>query len=551
MGTPLPATAPAAVAVVIPPPPPTSAPSGRAARYVSPATASVRIAVNGGAPETFAVGSGTPCPAPPSGPGMCTVYTVIAPLGTDTFTVALLDGAGHVLSQGTAQATIAANVVNSVNISFDGVVASLTIALSNAAPQQGTPANVRVALQPLDAAGFTLVGSPGALPDIAVTDSDTTGTTVLFIGTDASCTTAAATPSTSLTVKQSGSAYPPLCVRYGGGTLANGATITATVAGVPSATATLRPAPGSSQPGAGVWAFGTDSSGATMLDRFDGNLAVVTAIGGTNADFARHTIWGVDSDQNDNAYVLEGPLDFHARTYQIAMFAKTQSGNVAPVAVTQFDIPGTISQAQTGFTLDGAGNAFVLLDTGNHFPYGHAVCRILSVPLTGGTTVPSIVDGPADQTNCMDNVLTTPGLHTDAHGILFRSFREAPVDGQPPASVIFRYRRNADGTVTSDAEVDAADGILDFAFTPAGDIMTVEVRGGLATYPRSLFVTGQTTQTNMGDPTGPFTSPIAIDHQGDVFVRDKTTNGLSVVPAAPGNPVKTVTFVPAALGAAR
>ena len=148
--------------------------SGEAARrvpnYVSASTKSASISV----------GSGTPvvvnCTATCSG-------TVNAPVGSDTFSVKLYDatnGSGNVLSTGTLTQTIVANTANSVNVTFNGVVASLQMsAFPTVTP--GTAGSVAVGINALDADGNAIIG-PGSYVDangnpvtITLADSDTSG----------------------------------------------------------------------------------------------------------------------------------------------------------------------------------------------------------------------------------------------------------------------------------------------------------------------------------------------------------------------------------------
>ena len=152
--------------------------SGAAARrvpnYVSASTKSATIAVGSATPTT--VNCTTTC----SG-------TVSAPVGSDTFTVHLYDaqnGAGNLLSTGTLTQTIVANTANSVNVTFNGVVASLAVAIANVV-SPGTAGSVGVTVNALDADGNTIVG-PGVYVNasgnpvtIALSNSDTSGNSAL------------------------------------------------------------------------------------------------------------------------------------------------------------------------------------------------------------------------------------------------------------------------------------------------------------------------------------------------------------------------------------
>jgi len=152
--------------------------SGEAARrvpnYVSASTQSASIVV----------GSATPvvvnCTATCSG-------TVNAPVGSDTFSVELYDatnGSGNVLSTGTLTQTIVANTANSVNVTFNGVVNSLAVAIGNVV-SPGMAGSVGVTVNALDADGNTIVGpgvyvnASGAPVTIALSNSDASGNSTL------------------------------------------------------------------------------------------------------------------------------------------------------------------------------------------------------------------------------------------------------------------------------------------------------------------------------------------------------------------------------------
>jgi len=146
----------------------------RVPNYVSASTKSA----------TIAVGSATPtivnCTTTCSG-------TVSAPVGSDTFTVNLYDATnagGSLLSTGTLTQTIVANTANSVNVTFNGVVASLAVAIANVV-SPGTAGSVGVTANALDADGNTIVGpgvyvnASGTPVTIALSDSDSSGNSSL------------------------------------------------------------------------------------------------------------------------------------------------------------------------------------------------------------------------------------------------------------------------------------------------------------------------------------------------------------------------------------
>lgn len=149
---------------------PAASPSAtvRQPRYVSAGTKSAVIGYNG---TRQIVNCTTTCAA-----------TLQVPSGQETFTAALYDGPngmGHVLAQGQTVAQIAAGQVNNVQITFDGLVASVAVALGSASITAGTPATIPVIVTAKDAAGYTIVGSAPFSSPITLNDDDSSGATTL------------------------------------------------------------------------------------------------------------------------------------------------------------------------------------------------------------------------------------------------------------------------------------------------------------------------------------------------------------------------------------
>ena len=167
--------------------------------YVSASTKSATISVTPGNASTT-----VNCTSVCSG-------TIAAPAGSDTFTVNLYDaqnGTGNLLSTGTATQTIVVGQANTVSLTFNGVVASLSLSLNPTSVTTGTSTNVAVTANALDADGNTIVGpgsyvnASGAALTLTLGDSDTSGATKL------SQTTLTA-PTTGITLAYNGSAVSP------------------------------------------------------------------------------------------------------------------------------------------------------------------------------------------------------------------------------------------------------------------------------------------------------------------------------------------------------
>ncbi len=97
---------------------------------ISPSTASITVAVDGGSPSV--VNRPTISGSPPS-----TTISIVAPVGNDTFTFTAWDqpgGAGNALDVATTSQNIVANANNSVGVTLDGVCAALLPSLSGTTP---------------------------------------------------------------------------------------------------------------------------------------------------------------------------------------------------------------------------------------------------------------------------------------------------------------------------------------------------------------------------------------------------------------------------------
>jgi virginiamycin B lyase len=186
----------------------------RGPKFVSPSAQSISVTVNQGVAQILNFPQ--------------TTLTLDAPVGTDLFTFVAYDapaGQGNVLGRAAVTKAIIDGAANTVAAVLDGVIASLSIALSNPTPNAGTPTAITVNVAGQDADGQTIVGAANyATPiSLAINDPANTGTLTL--------------PHTS-----ADSPNAPLSVNYNGGTLIS-ASVVASVPGVPSASATIAPLP--------------------------------------------------------------------------------------------------------------------------------------------------------------------------------------------------------------------------------------------------------------------------------------------------------------------
>lgn len=208
--------------IVVPPVQTTSASSRvssiRRPQYVSGYTSSAQVTITSTATaqQTVYINGCT---------SSCDI-SVRAPIGQDTFRVSLYDAQQHLLSQGSATATIVLNAANVVAMTFNGVPASVRVLVA-AQPTVHTSSIVHLTVDVLDADGQVIVG-PGTYANVNLTDDDTSGATHLSA-------TSVMPPNAGVDVAYNGSSF----------TSPNAsATITGTVAGTStSGSALISPQP--------------------------------------------------------------------------------------------------------------------------------------------------------------------------------------------------------------------------------------------------------------------------------------------------------------------
>jgi hypothetical protein len=222
-------TAPASLLFTIAIPSATGASGAhRSTRYVSAGTKSATIAFGANRQTVNCASS-------------CTATLTASP-GQQTFTASLYDqpnGAGNVLSVGTTTATVVAGAQNAVSVTFGGVPARLALTLGSTSVNAGSPAQIPLVVQALDAAGYTIVGPEPYSNGIAVVNDDRSGSTTLS-------RTTLSTPSDTVTLAYNGSgAAATVHVSASVPGVAVGVqTVTLTIAAAPSPTPPSQPPPG-------------------------------------------------------------------------------------------------------------------------------------------------------------------------------------------------------------------------------------------------------------------------------------------------------------------
>ena len=191
------------------------APAGRARmpQYISAGTKSIVVKVDGGAPQGFNVGAGSPyCTSGASGT-TCNL-SLIAPLnnGFDTFVIDAYDqplttsgaGQGNVLSDATVPVLVIEGQNNPIQLSLGGAVATVSLNVPDP-PLFWTEQFLAGGVVAKDAAGYTIVGTYDAPIAIAVTPSTSLtwegGLSILTSGDGFGYLTFEGTPSGPVTLK--------------------------------------------------------------------------------------------------------------------------------------------------------------------------------------------------------------------------------------------------------------------------------------------------------------------------------------------------------------
>lgn len=179
-----PPVSPASVSVTIRIDAPAAATSAlkRRPAYLSAATQSITISINGGTPVAQTLtASGGNCSTPSFGATPVCTLVASAPVGSDTFTFVTYDGpngTGNRLSQNTVVHTIVAGQLNTVSVTLEGVPVGILISpypnQANVVQETGGyelvgTAVANFAVEPFDADNNFIVG-PGA-PTLTVTSS--------------------------------------------------------------------------------------------------------------------------------------------------------------------------------------------------------------------------------------------------------------------------------------------------------------------------------------------------------------------------------------------
>jgi hypothetical protein len=256
--------------------------ASRKPQYVSQGTASLSATVG-------SITTSAPCVTPAT---TCSL-DIAAPLGSDTFSISLFDSSLVLLATGSTTVTILPNGVNTIAVTFDGVVATLNVSLSPSSITVGAAASTTVSIVAKDPDGFTIIQPGNYTQAIVVTSSPTLPAGLSFGGP----TTITAIPSstTMIPINYTGVLVSgPISIIATAGTVTGSATLTIPPHGIvsvlPSTTVQFTTVPSSSS----VSVDETNYDGTfSFADSPPGSCTGIVSIGAFSAGSLPLTAQGV------------------------------------------------------------------------------------------------------------------------------------------------------------------------------------------------------------------------------------------------------------------
>jgi hypothetical protein len=225
--------------------PRTTSSTSRAPQYVSPATARISVSVGGNTTSGACAAPATTCS-----------FNFVAPLGSDTFTISAYDASAVLLGTGTTIATILPNGVNTIAVTFDGIVASLSVILSPNTLLLGLASTTTLSVLAADADGYTILQPGNYAQPLQITTSPPLPAPLSFGGP----TNISAIPPSPISIP----------VNYTGGVVSGPITFTATSGTVSGSAALTIPASGALTVSPNPVQF-TTVPGAASLSVSEGN----------------------------------------------------------------------------------------------------------------------------------------------------------------------------------------------------------------------------------------------------------------------------------------
>ena len=352
-------------------------------QYVSAATRSLHVALQGGSSlGTFDVSSGSNlCTGASNGTRICT-FGIQAPTGSDTFTITAYDqpdGTGNALATGAVTQTISSSAAATIDVSLTGVTSAIRLSLQNSLPAAGKAATIPVTVQVLDADGNTIIGAYDRI--IALADSDKSGHTNLS-------TTSVSSSSDTVTLS------------YDGGTMDANATISASAPGIQTPSAlTLQSMPSiaaqydipyiASQDG--TWNTPVGTSG--IVQGPDGNFWIA---GSTAGAILKMTPGGqITTYWPPTPYAF--PQEEVVGKDGAVWFTERDGNNIGRItmsgAFTEYPIPTQYSNP-LGITAGPDGNIWFIEQTGNAVGKVDANGTVTEYPLPPNSVPTDLAAGP-------------------------------------------------------------------------------------------------------------------------------------------------------------
>ncbi len=143
--------------------------------YVSAGSALIGILLNGNPVDPKQITQ--VCNPNQTGATVCT-FTFPAPVGSDSFDIALADSNANILSEGVVQASITGGQTTVLHLTFLGQPARVALQMDNPNPLRGITSTVKITATAYDDANYQIIGD-NYLHPIVIASSDTSGNTVL------------------------------------------------------------------------------------------------------------------------------------------------------------------------------------------------------------------------------------------------------------------------------------------------------------------------------------------------------------------------------------
>lgn len=362
----------------------TSAAAARVKRqYISAATRSLHVALQGGASlGTFDVSMGSKlCTNASDGTRTCT-FGIAAPAGSDTFAITAYDqpdGTGNALASGEVTQSISTSGAATIKLSLTGITSAVRLSLQNSLPAAGKAATIPLTVQALDADGNTIIGTYDRT--ITLADTDTSGHTSLS--------------ATSIT-----SSSDAVTLSYDGGSMDANATISASAPGIQAPSAlSLQSMPSiaaqydipsiASQDG--TWNTPAGASG--IVQGPDGNFWVAGSTAGA--------ILKVTPSGQITTYWPPTPYAFPQEEVVgkdgAVWFTERDGNNIGRItmsgAITEYPIP-TQSSNPLGITVGPDGNIWFIEQLGNAVGKVDANGTVTEYPLPANSVPTDLTAGP-------------------------------------------------------------------------------------------------------------------------------------------------------------